>query len=203
VDVRAAELLLEPGMGAPLHSDPDAVGDASAEPLSVFYPAKEFKLFARQPIALPDYMQMSNNYFDKRWSGHRRVKNVVVVMDWVPNRDAATRRTQPHACAPPTGADALLRTLSLLEHTPKSSKRSPALTRAAIQMLIDCNFELSRTGRESLDLPAVGLEYDAVARRMAGPELRTEDERRYSVALSLIEAETILCAEGRAGKHRL
>jgi hypothetical protein len=28
---------------------------------------------------------VSNNYFDKRWSGARRIKNVAMVLEWTPS----------------------------------------------------------------------------------------------------------------------
>ena len=51
--------------------------------LEQFYKANEFKLYKRKPIAFPDYLHVSNNYFNKKWSGARRIKNVVMVMEVV------------------------------------------------------------------------------------------------------------------------
>ena len=39
----------------------------------------------REPITFPEYLKVSNNYFDKRWSGARRLKNVIMVLEHVPN----------------------------------------------------------------------------------------------------------------------
>ena len=36
-----------------------------------FYPANACALHMRRPIGFPDYMYVSDNYFDKRWSGDR------------------------------------------------------------------------------------------------------------------------------------
>ena len=53
-----------------------------------FYRASDFCLWKRSPIQMPGYLALSNNYFDKRWSGARRLKNVVMVLDWVPDMSA-------------------------------------------------------------------------------------------------------------------
>lgn len=47
--------------------------------------AKEFHLYKRKPLAFADYLYVSNNYFDRRWSGARRIKNVVVSLEWIPS----------------------------------------------------------------------------------------------------------------------
>ncbi len=39
----------------------------------------------RPPLKFEDYILVSNNYFDKRWSGARRIKNVVMVLEWIPS----------------------------------------------------------------------------------------------------------------------
>lgn len=58
-----------------------------------FYPASEFTVknytFSKGiSMEFPDYMHMSNNYYDKSWSfkNHRRLKNVIVTMDFVPSK---------------------------------------------------------------------------------------------------------------------
>ena len=62
------------------------------ESLDQFYPANTFKLYKRSGIAFPEYLHVSNNYFDKRWSGARRIKNVAIVLEYMvdPNKCSAT-----------------------------------------------------------------------------------------------------------------
>lgn len=40
-----------------------------------------------KPIKFPSYMLMSENLFHRVWTlvSHRRLKNVIVVLDWVPH----------------------------------------------------------------------------------------------------------------------
>src|SRR5690348_7853227 len=68
-----------------------------AEP-SQFYKLEEFKLYKRRPLQFPEYVGVSNNYFDKRWSGARRVKNVVMVLDWT--WDASDTGMHSHSLEP-------------------------------------------------------------------------------------------------------
>jgi hypothetical protein len=44
-----------------------------------FYPLKDFKLRHQEPLAFPEGMFLSSNYFNPNWTGLRRVKNVVMV----------------------------------------------------------------------------------------------------------------------------
>ena len=49
-----------------------------------FYGADKFHLFKRKALDLPGYVQFSSNYFNPKWSGERRLKNVVMLMEWCP-----------------------------------------------------------------------------------------------------------------------
>jgi Ca2+-binding EF-hand superfamily protein len=60
-----------------------------------FYPATSFTvknyLFSRAiGLEFPDYLLISKNYYEKAWSlkTHRRLKNVIVTMDFVPSKSA-------------------------------------------------------------------------------------------------------------------
>ena len=55
-----------------------------------FYGGSDFKLFKRKALALPDYVQFSRNYFNPKWSGERRLKNVVMLLEWVPKLSLRT-----------------------------------------------------------------------------------------------------------------
>ncbi len=60
-----------------------------------FYPASEFSvknyIFSKGvSLEFPDYMLISRNYYNKQWSTktHRRLKNVIVTMDFYPSKSA-------------------------------------------------------------------------------------------------------------------
>lgn len=54
-------------------------------PVEPFSPLSKFKLYKRSPIPFPDYVYYSNNYFNPMWNGARRIKNITMVMDWIPD----------------------------------------------------------------------------------------------------------------------
>jgi Ca2+-binding EF-hand superfamily protein len=60
-----------------------------------FYPASEFSvknyIFGKpSKLEFPDYLLISRNYYEKQWSlkTHRRLKNIIVTMDFVPSKQA-------------------------------------------------------------------------------------------------------------------
>jgi hypothetical protein len=62
---------------------------------SYFYPVSQFSvknyMFTKGvSLEFPDYLMMSRNYYDKKWSRktHRRVKNVIITMDFYPSKAA-------------------------------------------------------------------------------------------------------------------
>ena len=71
-------------------------------PAAQFYTASEFALFKRTPLSFPSYVHLSTNYFNNAWSGERRLKNVVMALDWCPhNGESADETLHVAASAPP------------------------------------------------------------------------------------------------------
>jgi len=70
--------------------------NTSVDPFQkLFYPASKFAvknyLFSKGvSLDFPDYLKVSRNYYDKKWSlkTHRRLKNVLVTMDFYPSQSA-------------------------------------------------------------------------------------------------------------------
>ena len=54
-----------------------------------FYPLRDFKLRHQEPLEFPDSLLVSSNYFNPTWTGLRRVKNVVMVMEYAPSTSSA------------------------------------------------------------------------------------------------------------------
>ena len=50
-----------------------------------FYTASTFALHRTKPITFPSYTMLSENYFNPGWAGDRRLKNVVMVLEWIPS----------------------------------------------------------------------------------------------------------------------
>ena len=61
-----------------------------------FYPASEFRVHSRAPLPFPPSLAISRNRFNLEWMGERRLKNAVMVLEWVPSV-AQLRRTSPLA----------------------------------------------------------------------------------------------------------
>jgi len=59
----------------------------------VFYPASEFTVYGAgrirpKPLSFPPFLMFSPNYYKPSWSNsstHRRLKNVIMVMEWIPD----------------------------------------------------------------------------------------------------------------------
>eukprot|EP01043_Picozoa_sp_COSAG02_P008366 COSAG02_NODE_266_length_26580_cov_9.209207_14_plen_1251_part_00 len=93
-----------------------------------FYPADQFKLFKRKALDLPNYVKFSQNYFNPKWSGERRLKNVVMLMEWVP---ALTQRSliPKDEILTPSQDEAVERAIELFS---QSSERLDAADVAAV-----------------------------------------------------------------------
>ena len=80
-----------------------------------FYRAKQFRLAARSALPLPDYLCVSRNHFDLEWTGERRLKNAVMVLEWIP--DTSRLRTLPSktGALSPAQEARLRKALSLLD----------------------------------------------------------------------------------------
>mmetsp|Transcript_25378 Transcript_25378/g.37606 ORF Transcript_25378/g.37606 Transcript_25378/m.37606 type:complete len:717 (+) Transcript_25378:1050-3200(+) len=74
-------------------NDPDLKGVSSWE--HSFYPVSKFSvknyLFSKaSSVEFPDFVYVSNNYYKRSWSmkTHRRLKNIIVFMDFAPSKAA-------------------------------------------------------------------------------------------------------------------
>ena len=66
-----------------------------------FFPASQFKLHRRKPLRLATRtggeqdLHVSSNYFNPHLSGERRLRNVIMMMEWVPARAKCTQHSRP------------------------------------------------------------------------------------------------------------
>ena len=70
---------------APHSAAKENEADAASVSDDPFYPLSEFKLRHHESLGFPDSVFVSSNYFNKHWSGLRRVKNVVMIMEVAPD----------------------------------------------------------------------------------------------------------------------
>ncbi|KAJ9441712.1 putative nucleoredoxin 1-2 [Diplonema papillatum] len=71
-----------------------------------FYAMEDFRMYRKRNIAFPESLMASRNFFDLRWGGERRIKNVVCLLEWVPAAAALAIKDKPSrdfgaVCAPP------------------------------------------------------------------------------------------------------
>ena len=67
---------------------PDALGqpfDDGQHPC--FYPASSFKVHHGKSLQLPPEILLSQNFYKASWEGSRKLKNAVVLLDWIPVKD--------------------------------------------------------------------------------------------------------------------
>ena len=80
-----------------------------------FYRADAFRLAARSPLPLPEYLCVSRNHFNLEWTGERRLKNAVMVLEWVPSAAAVARAAPRRAELTPPQQERLRKALALLD----------------------------------------------------------------------------------------
>jgi hypothetical protein len=52
----------------------------------VFRRASDFTVYQGQQLDMPSYLWISNNWFSAEWHGARRLKNLTMLIEWIPNR---------------------------------------------------------------------------------------------------------------------
>eukprot|EP01052_Picozoa_sp_SAG31_P026051 SAG31_NODE_2332_length_5931_cov_3.826989_2_plen_1362_part_00 len=74
-------LLKPPPLTGGDDDDEDESLDAKDSP---FYQLRRFKLRHQESLKMPSQLLCSRNYFNPAWAGLRRIKNVIMVLEWAP-----------------------------------------------------------------------------------------------------------------------
>jgi len=167
-----------------------------------FYPLKNFKLRHQEPLEFSDGMYVSTNYFNPKWSGLRRVKNVVMIMEFSPStlddkffirpliEDRVVLTAEQEASFEKAysllGYNAL--SSGKLEHISRRNDLKIALF-AATDVLHE-EEELDRI-MENFAADKEYMTREEFRRLLTCGTLQPEYEGRFWVAVSLSEAETI------------
>ena len=106
-----------------------------SSPPGCFYAASSCALHMRRPLNFPGSMWISNNYFDPKWSGDRRMKNVVMVLEWCPSRAAVALSASPMASPAESAKMDLKRVLELYLFD-RASKGQQPLTPELVEQLV-------------------------------------------------------------------
>ena len=182
----------------------------SPEHLKPFYQLNQFSLFNRNSLKFPFYIGASTNFYNLDWDGERRVKNVIMVLDVVPNcslfkeyRLDEEAESSPEIEAHVTGMIHSLFTLAGYMRTMTTAENEIQVFSEVITSVFEgyVNDELSDRSwlankGELIDIvkKSIAMQgFNAVSLRKVifNTILRRVNEGRYMLAVSLAEAETI------------
>uniref|UniRef100_A0A6V2M4H7 ubiquitinyl hydrolase 1 n=1 Tax=Ditylum brightwellii TaxID=49249 RepID=A0A6V2M4H7_9STRA len=165
-----------------------------------FYSARDFSVknyTYTKPVSLefPEYMYLSNNYFEKGWGfkTHRRLKNVIVVMDFVPSK-SAIREIADVGKAFTSAQEKTLKNAFSLSATGNAGDISPDQLEEVLKAVdVDVDGEegqmfLATMRREGK------LTFDRLKQMLTQRRYYRVQAGRYYVALSLVEAECMRAA---------
>ena len=167
-----------------------------------FYPMSSFKLRYQEPLHYPSYLSVSRNYFNPGWMGLRRVKNVVMVVEYTPGHTSVRSPSSTRALSTieqEASKKALESAFTLLssvkeedvEATPDNVLSMNQL-RSAIRVATDTEVH-EDTLKDVVARYGTNGYVDVVGLRdlLTSGELRVVEEGRHFVAVSLAEAETL------------
>lgn len=164
-----------------------------------FYPLRQFRLRHCEPLAFPSTMFVSRNYFNPSWSGLRRIKNVVVVMEWTADSEQMLLEELRNEGEPLSSAQhsALEEAHALLSASVGSNSLNRMALANAIQAVTDMEPSddlLDTVITRFADGGQQGfphLSIQAFRRLLQSSWLHHQHPGRNWVALSLAEAETL------------
>lgn len=162
-----------------------ALGSFSEPP---FYPYKEFHLYRREPLAFPKELMASRNYFDLRWSGARRIKNVAMVLEWLPSLSSIGTETTRMQKLDEGQFQALAKAFDLFD-----IDRSQDLNSNELRDLLRSAMDLKASPQQLAQVlqQRSALSLREVEDLLCSDMFRERESQRFFVTLSLSEAETI------------
>ena len=166
-----------------------------------FYFLKDFKLRHQEPFEFSDFLMLSSNYFNPKWTGLRRLKNVIMVLEYAPSTAPdrlRMRTTDELRIALSEAQEEILRKAHTLfgfyaASSGCPSHLSPEDLRIAIEAAVDK--QPSDEFVEAIFNKFCGssklLSYEGFRDLLTSGELYPQSTGRYYVAVSLAEAETL------------
>jgi Ca2+-binding EF-hand superfamily protein len=161
-----------------------------------FYPATEFSvknyLFSKGVnLEFPDYLLISRNYYEKKWglTTHRRLKNVIVTMDFVPSKSAVREIAAVGKGFTLEQEESLKRAFGA--HTTGGGQISVSELKEVLRAVdVDVDGEDGDKFFQSLpDLKSRVITFDELKHYLTQRMFYRVQAGRYYVALSLFEAE--------------
>lgn len=166
-----------------------------------FYPLRDFKLRHQDSLEFPDMLYVSNNYFNPNWKGLRRVKNVVIVMEYAPSTNSLSLRIKKEVNTRQILSEgqenALTKAHALFGFNATSIGSAGVLSREDLRTAVHAVIDSDPTDAQ---LDMLFDKYSSSKNNMTLSEFRTmlmsntlhpEHVGRHWVAVSLAEAETI------------
>ena len=169
-----------------------------ADNLHPFYGLTDFHLLHQIPLPFPPALHLSRNYFNPAWSGLRRLKNVVCLLEWSPNTDPSHLRLTKdaeHLVQLTDSQRATIRKVHTLLCCGSTNGRLPregleeAVCAATNQAPLDSN--LLDFLWEQFGGDGQGVTVEALEQILVSGHLYPAHKGRYWVAISLAEAETL------------
>ena len=165
-----------------------------------FYPATQFSVknysFSKSlSVEFPDFMHMSNNYYDKSWSlkTHRRLKNVIVTMDFVPSKAALREVAAVSKPFTPQQEKNLKKAFSVAKGSTGSGISVSEIKEVLRAVDVDVDGEEGDKFFENMNLsPTTNqgtITFDELKNMLTQRLYYRVQAGRYYVALSLFEAE--------------
>lgn len=173
--------------------------DGTVEDPHPFYPLSRFKLRYQEPLPFPTSLKVSRNYFNPNWTGLRRVKNVVMVLEWTPSESAVSvvppEQVRALNLLDATQTKAFEKSFHLLNfHAAEGAELSAVDLVNAVRAATD--YKLSAESvqeliREFGDPKTNTISMVGFKAAITSGRLRAVHYGRYWVAVSLAEAETL------------
>ena len=191
--------------------DYETLCDAPSARTQGFYPLKTFKVHkgvgkTTAPLDFPGYLFLSKNYFREGWAlnGHRRLKNLTIVLDWVPDSSALAIDTNASAGNTFTVAqESALRTAFEMFDTSGNGRLQESDLKEVLREIDACveddELKLQQMAREVAEesrtfqtgMSSTGTSFEELKRVLRSKNIYSLQRGRHYVALSLAEAESL------------
>ncbi len=147
-------------------------------------PNSVFKVNSGTKLKLPSELMLSRNFFNTQWAGSRRLKNLEMVLEWVPNSTLlAVRNTREEELV-----EFAQKATAMIMH---SFAPTGKLKGKDIAYILASAFNDQAAVDDVLRKTAGGVDGNELLDFLLAPRIRQREDGRYFVAVSMIEAETI------------
>mgnify|MGYP003948662503 FL=1 len=182
------------------------------QPESWSYRLSNFKMLYQKPLEFPNYLRLSYNYFNPKWRGLRRLKNVVMVMEWLPGLGKGGSRVSSDALSSASSSRPICDVNDPIVHKAfgllcvdglEQKQQEMYMTRedfyravcevSGIDSIEECNetFGLDSIYDQECLFGANGLTASQFHGLVSSGRFHPVDTKRHWVALTLAEAETL------------